>query len=171
MGTDQGAAAGGPGAGAEVPDDGPDDGLVVAGERLGSRVLLGTGGMASLDALDAALDASGAAMATVAVRRVDPSGRGALLDVLSDRGVRVLPNTAGCFTAADAVLTAKLAREAFATHWVKLEVIGDDRTLLPDRSSCWWRPNSWSTKGSWCCLTPRTTRWWPGASSRSGAPR
>jgi thiazole synthase len=127
-----------------VPDDdrqaGPgaaaagagDDGLVIAGERVGSRVLLGTGGMGSLDALGAALDASGATVATVAVRRIDPSGRGALLDVLGDRGVRVLPNTAGCFTAADAVLTAKLAREAFGTRWIKLEVIGDDRTLLPD---------------------------------------
>ena len=109
-----------------------DNHLVIAGEPLASRLLLGTGGMASLDALGAALDASGAAMATVAVRRVDPSGRGALLDVLTDRDVRVLPNTAGCYTAADAVLTAKLAREAFGTSWVKLEVIGDERTLLPD---------------------------------------
>ena len=109
-----------------------DDGLVIAGELLGSRLLLGTGGMASLAALGAALDASGAAMATVAVRRVDPSGRGTLLDVLAARGVRVLPNTAGCFTAADAVLTAKLAREAFSTPWIKLEVVGDERTLLPD---------------------------------------
>jgi len=88
--------------------------------------------MASLEALGAALDASGATVATVAVRRIDPSGRGALLEVLTERGVRVLPNTAGCYTAADAVLTAKLAREAFETAWVKLEVIGDDRTLLPD---------------------------------------
>jgi thiazole synthase len=106
--------------------------LEIAGEVIGSRVLLGTGGMTSLAALDAALVASGSAMATVAVRRVDASSPGGLVELLGRRGVRVLPNTAGCFTAADAVLTAKLAREAFHTDWVKLEVIGDDRTLLPD---------------------------------------
>ncbi len=71
-------------------------------------------------------------MATVAVRRVDPTTRHSLVDLLDRAGHRILPNTAGCFTAADAVLTAKLAREAFGTDWVKLEVIGDDRTLLPD---------------------------------------
>ena len=88
--------------------------------------------MTSLAALRQALVASGTAMATVAVRRLDPSGKGALLDLLDDVGVRVLPNTAGCATAGEAVLTAKMAREAFGTDWVKLEVIGDDRTLLPD---------------------------------------
>ncbi len=88
--------------------------------------------MTSLDALGAALRASGTAMATVAVRRVEAAGRGTLLSLLRDAGVRVLPNTAGCATAAEAVLTAKLAREAFETNWVKLEVIGDERTLLPD---------------------------------------
>ena len=80
----------------------------------------------------AALAASGTALATVAVRRVDPAIRHSLVDLLDGLGVRILPNTAGCFTAADAVLTARLAREAFATDWVKLEVVGDDRTLLPD---------------------------------------
>ncbi len=109
-----------------------DNTVVIGGEVLNSRLLLGTGGMASLASLERALEASGAAMATVAVRRIDPEGRGSLLDVLAHAGVRVLPNTAGCFTAAEAVLTAKLAREAFSTDWVKLEVIGDDRTLLPD---------------------------------------
>ncbi|HEX3793718.1 MAG TPA: thiazole synthase [Acidimicrobiales bacterium] len=109
-----------------------DDTLTIAGEQLSSRVLLGTGGMTSLQALRDALVASGAAMATVAVRRLDPSGRGSLLDLLDDVGVRVLPNTAGCATASEAVLTAKLAREAFGTDWVKLEVIGNDQTLLPD---------------------------------------
>jgi thiazole synthase len=88
--------------------------------------------MTSLRALREALVASGTALATVAVRRVDPSGRGSLLNLLAELGVRVLPNTAGCATASEAVLTAKLAREAFGTDWVKLEVIGDDRTLLPD---------------------------------------
>ncbi len=71
-------------------------------------------------------------MATVALRRVDPGAQGSLLDLFADCKVRVLPNTAGCFTAAEAVLTAKLASEAFETDWIKLEVIGDERTLLPD---------------------------------------
>ena len=106
--------------------------LVVAGRELGSRLILGTGGIPSLDVLDTVLEASGAELATVAVRRVDPASRGSILDVLRGRQVAVLPNTAGCFTAAEAVLTAKLARDAFATDWIKLEVIGDDRTLLPD---------------------------------------
>ena len=69
---------------------------------------------------------------TVALRRIDPAARGSLVDVLSAAGVQLLPNTAGCYTARDAVLTAKLAREAFQTDWVKLEVIGDEDTLLPD---------------------------------------
>src|SRR2546423_6925332 len=81
-----------------------------------------------------ALAASGAELATVALRRVDPSARGSIVEVLEDAGCTLLPNTAGCFTARDAVLTAELAREAFETDWIKLEVIGDDRTLLPDGS-------------------------------------
>jgi thiazole synthase len=109
-----------------------DAGLCIAGEVLPSRLVLGTGGMTSLAALRAALEAAGSAVATVAVRRVEASGKGALLSLLDELGVRVLPNTAGCATASEAVLTAKLAREAFGTDWVKLEVIGDDRTLLPD---------------------------------------
>jgi thiazole synthase len=71
-------------------------------------------------------------MATVALRRVDPESRGSVVDVLRRAGVRVLPNTAGCFTSRDAILTAHLAREAFDTPWIKLEVIGDEVTLLPD---------------------------------------
>lgn len=85
-----------------------------------------------MDALEQALIASGAEMATVALRRIDPRADGSLVGVLQRVGVRLLPNTAGCFTAHDAVLTARLAREAFETDWIKLEVIGDDRTLLPD---------------------------------------
>jgi thiazole synthase len=116
-----------------IPDDtDTDDRLVVAGEVVTSRLILGTGGMASPESLAGALVASGTAMATVAVRRVDPTTRHSLVDLLEAHRVRVLPNTAGCFTASDAVLTAKLAREAFETDWIKLEVIGDDRTLLPD---------------------------------------
>jgi thiazole synthase len=88
--------------------------------------------MSSLERLEAALGAGGAEVATVAVRRIDPHDGGALLDTLTRCGVEVLPNTAGCFTAAEAVLTAKLAREAFGTDWVKLEVIGDERSQLPD---------------------------------------
>ena len=110
----------------------PDDPLRIAGTELGSRLLLGTGGMRSPESLAEALAASGTELATVAVRRVDPATRHSLVDLLERAGVRILPNTAGCFTAAEAVLTARLAREAFATDWVKLEVIGDDRTLLPD---------------------------------------
>jgi thiazole synthase len=106
--------------------------LTVAGRALSSRLLLGTGGIASLEVLDAVVEASGCSIATVAVRRVDPTTQGSVLDVLRRRDIAVLPNTAGCFTAAEAVLTAKLAREAFATDWVKLEVIGDEDTLLPD---------------------------------------
>jgi len=71
-------------------------------------------------------------LVTVALRRVDPSARGSLMDVLAQAGVGLLPNTAGCHTARDAVLTARLAREAFDTDWIKLEVIGDEDTLLPD---------------------------------------
>jgi thiazole synthase len=97
-----------------------------------SRLILGTGGFRSLDVLAAAIEASGTDMVTVALRRIDAGRQGSLVEVLDRAGVRLLPNTAGCYTARDAVLTAKLAREAFATDWVKLEVIGDDRTLLPD---------------------------------------
>ncbi len=108
------------------------DPLVIAGRELDSRLILGTGGFASLEALAAAIDASATELVTVALRRVDPAAQGSILDVLDRAGVAVLPNTAGCYTARDAVTTARLAREAFETDWVKLEVIGDDRTLLPD---------------------------------------
>jgi thiazole synthase len=108
------------------------DPLTIAGTELRSRLLLGTGGFRSLEALSAAIEASGAELVTVALRRIEPGRRGSIVDVLDAAGVRLLPNTAGCFTARDAVLTAKLAREAFETDWIKLEVIGDERTLLPD---------------------------------------
>src|SRR5215213_6855348 len=108
------------------------DPLVIAGRELRSRLLLGTGGFRSLEAIAEAIGASGTELVTVALRRIDPDARGSIVDVLESAGVQLLPNTAGCFTARDAVLTAKLAREAFGTDWIKLEVIGDDRTLLPD---------------------------------------
>ncbi|MHB1782764.1 MAG: thiazole synthase [Acidimicrobiales bacterium] len=107
-------------------------GLVVAGERLSSRLLLGSGGVSSLEVLDRVIAAARPALVTVALRRVDPAARGSLTDVISSHGVRVLPNTAGCFTARDAVTTARLGREALGTSWVKLEVIGDEVNLLPD---------------------------------------
>jgi thiazole synthase len=109
-----------------------DDPFVIAGEELASRLIMGTGGATSHEALEAALVASGTALTTVAMRRVDPAAKGSVLDVVRRLGLRVLPNTAGCRTAAEAVMTAQLAREALETHWVKLEVIADDRTLLPD---------------------------------------
>jgi thiazole synthase len=109
-----------------------DDPLQIAGETFSSRLIMGTGGAPSLDVLDQALVASGTELTTVAMRRVVPSSAGSVFDLLTERGIRVLPNTAGCFTAAEAVRVARLAREALGTSWVKLEVIADERTLLPD---------------------------------------
>jgi thiazole synthase len=108
------------------------DPLVIAGEKLGSRLIMGTGGAPNLEILEQALLASGTELTTVALRRVDPSAKGSLFDLLQRIGVRALPNTAGCYTARDAVRTAKLGREALGTDWIKVEVIADDRTLLPD---------------------------------------
>ncbi len=104
----------------------------LGGRRWGSRLIVGTGGFRSHEDLERALVASGTELVTVALRRVDPGSEGTLLDVIDRLGLFVLPNTAGCYTARDAVRTAGLAREAFGTDWIKLEVIGDDRTLLPD---------------------------------------
>jgi len=109
-----------------------DDPFVLAGESFGSRLLLGTGGVPSMEVLARALAVSGSEIVTVALRRVDAKAGGALLDVVEAAGVRLLPNTAGCRTAREAVLAARLGREAFSTDWVKLEVIGDEDTLLPD---------------------------------------
>jgi thiazole synthase len=97
-----------------------------------SRLIAGTGGFRSLEQMEGALSASGTEIVTVALRRIDPAAEGSVLDVIDRLGLFVLPNTAGCYTARDAVRTAKLAREAFQTEWIKLEVIGDDRTLYPD---------------------------------------
>jgi thiazole synthase len=111
---------------------GSPEAFEMAGRSLTSRLILGTGGFRSLETMAAAARESGAELATVAIRRVDPSARGSILEVLEGAGLEVLPNTAGCYTAREAVTTARLAREALGTDWVKLEVIGDDRTLLPD---------------------------------------
>jgi thiazole synthase len=126
-----GAAARGAAEATAVPGAG-EEGLAIAGRTLHSRLLLGTGGFTSLELLSEAIAASGCELVTVALRRIDPGARGSLIDVLADAHVELLPNTAGCRTARDAVLTARLAREAFATDWIKLEVIGDEDTLLPD---------------------------------------
>src|SRR3954451_17055814 len=109
-----------------------DDPFVIAGVELTSRLILGTGGAPSLQVVDETLRVSGAAMCTVAMRRMDAATSGSILDVIERVGVRVLPNTAGCRTAREAVQTALLAREALETDWVKLEVVADERTLLPD---------------------------------------
>ena len=104
----------------------------LGGRERSSRLIAGTGGFRSLEQMEAALAAAGTEIVTVALRRVDPAAEGSVLDVVERLGLFVLPNTAGCYTARDAVRTAKLAREAFQTDWIKLEVIGDDRTLYPD---------------------------------------
>jgi thiazole synthase len=109
-----------------------DDILVIAGRELTSRLVMGTGGAPSLEVLEEALVASGTQLTTVALRRLDPNQQGSVLDVLRKHDIAVLPNTAGCFTAGEAVLTARLAREALQTDLIKLEVVADDHTLLPD---------------------------------------
>jgi len=108
------------------------EGWELGGRAWTSRLIAGTGGFRSLEQMEGALAASGAEIVTVALRRIDPDAKGSVLDVLDKLGLVALPNTAGCYTARDAVRTAKLAREAFETDWIKLEVIGDDRTLFPD---------------------------------------
>ena len=108
------------------------DPLVIAGREFGSRLVMGTGGATNLAVLERALIASGTELTTVAMRRMDAGGGTGVLDLLRRLNIETLPNTAGCRNAAEAVLTARLAREALATDWVKLEVVADDRTLLPD---------------------------------------
>lgn len=109
-----------------------EDPLVIGGQKLSSRLIIGTGGASSLATLERALVASGTELTTVAMRRADADGRSGVLELLRRLEIRLLPNTAGCRSAAEAVLTARLAREALETEWIKLEVHADDRTLLPD---------------------------------------
>jgi thiazole synthase len=110
------------------------DSLIIAGKAFGSRLILGTGKYASNELMRKALEASGTEMVTVAVRRVNISDRSkeSLLDHIDLDKYHLLPNTAGCYTADEAVRTAMLAREALDTPWVKLEVLGDEKTLFPD---------------------------------------
>jgi len=109
-----------------------DDAFTIADRTFGSRLIMGTGGASNQAVLERALLASGTELTTVALRRVDATGGSGVLGVLRRNNIGVLPNTAGCRGAAEAVLTAQLAREALETNWVKLEVIADERTLLPD---------------------------------------
>ncbi len=114
--------------------DRSDAPLTIAGEELGSRVLLGTSGYPNPQVMLDAMEASGTEMVTVAIRRVNvrDDSEESLLELLQRHGYRLLPNTAGCYTAREAVLVAQLAREALGTNLIKLEVIGDDETLIPD---------------------------------------
>lgn len=109
------------------------DPFEVAGLTLTSRLLLGTGGAPSVSIMRDAIAASGTQMVTVSMRRVEPGATGSVLDAVAQSpDLHLLPNTAGCQSAREAVTTARMAREALGTHLVKLEVIGDDTTLLPD---------------------------------------
>ncbi|MEX3609866.1 thiazole synthase [Rothia sp. LK2588] len=106
--------------------------LTIDGVTLTSRLIMGTGGITSLTNLEEALIASGTELTTVAMRRYTPTTGDTLYSILNRNNIKILPNTAGCYTARDAILTAELAREALETDWVKLEVIADEITLLPD---------------------------------------
>src|SRR5712692_11449184 len=113
------------------------DPLVIAGHTFSSRLIVGTGKYSSPSVMVKAHEASGADMVTVAVRRVNISDRTheALLDYIDTSKYFLLPNTAGCYSAGEAIRTARLGREAGLSNWVKLEVIGDDRTLFPDNEA------------------------------------
>src|SRR5581483_10109356 len=110
------------------------DSLVIAGREFRSRLIVGTGKYSSFAVMRRAHEASGTDMVTVAVRRVNISDRTkeSLLDYIDTDRIALLPNTAGCYSADDAVRTARLGREAGLSNWVKLEVIGDEKTLFPD---------------------------------------
>ncbi|WP_460851712.1 thiazole synthase [Nocardioides montaniterrae] len=106
--------------------------MVIAGETLVSRLFLGTGGLPRPELVEPVVAAAAPGLVTVSMRRTSGTSAGGLLGTLTRLGVRVLPNTAGCRSAQEAVLTAELAREALGTSWVKLEVIGDEVSLMPD---------------------------------------
>jgi len=115
-----------------------DNRLVVAGKAYDSRLLVGTGKYRDFDETRRAIEASGAQIVTVAIRRTNigqNAGEPNLLDVLPPSRYTILPNTAGCYTADDAIRTARLGREVGLSNWVKLEVIGDERTLFPDNEA------------------------------------
>src|SRR3954467_5233337 len=114
-----------------------DTPVVIAGRTFRSRLIVGTGKYPSHAVMAEAHEASGADMVTVAVRRVNITERssGSLLDYITPERMFILPNTAGCYTADEAIRTAHLGREAGLSNWVKLEVIGDERTLFPDNEA------------------------------------
>ncbi len=109
-----------------------DDPLLIAGETFSSRLIMGTGGAPSLDYLTGPWPRPARSSPRWRCGGWIPRQPGSVLGLLADRGIRVLPNTAGCFTATEAVRQARLRGEALGTSWVKLEVIADERTLLPD---------------------------------------
>ena len=112
------------------------DAFVIAGREFGSRLIVGTGKYPSHAIMRAAHEASGAEMVTVAVRRVDITRKSeSLLDYIDTSRLFLLPNTAACYTADEAIRTARLGREAGMSNWVKLEVIGDEKTLFPDTAA------------------------------------
>ena len=114
----------------------PTDSLVIADRRFNSRLIVGTGKYPSHQVMRAAHEASGTEMVTVAVRRVDISRQTeSLLDYIDTSRIVLLPNTAACYTADEAIRTAHLSREAGLSNWIKLEVIGDERTLFPDNEA------------------------------------
>ena len=110
--------------------------LQIAGQQFGSRLVVGTGKYRSFQEMQRCHEASGAEMVTVAVRRVNLTDRSkeSLLDHIDRSKLFLLPNTAGCYTADDAIRTAMLAREVGLSNWIKLEVIGDEKTLFPDNA-------------------------------------
>src|SRR5688500_14132300 len=114
-----------------------DTPFVIAGRTFTSRLIVGTGKYSSPSVMVQAHEASGAEMVTVAVRRVNIADRSreSLLDYIDTSKYFLLPNTAGCYSAGDAIRTARLGREAGLSNWVKLEVIGDERTLFPDNEA------------------------------------
>ena len=115
----------------------PENLLTIADKSFSSRLIVGSGKYLTNDLMVQALEASGAEMVTVAVRRVNLADRsaGSLLDYIDTSRYFLLPNTAGCYSADDAVRTARLGREAGLSNWVKLEVIGDEKTLFPDNEA------------------------------------
>ncbi|MFQ5672929.1 MAG: thiazole synthase [Nitrospinales bacterium] len=113
-----------------------EDGLTIAGKTFGSRLIVGTGKYASFDIMQKAHEISGAEMVTVAVRRIElDKSKDSILNFIDPEKYTLLPNTAGCYTVKEAVMTAQLAREAGLGNFVKVEVIGDEKTLFPDNEA------------------------------------
>ena len=136
------------------------DQLVIAGRAFFSRLFVGTGKYRSFQEMARCHAVSGAEVVTVAVRRVNLTDKSkeSLLDYIDRSRMFILPNTAACYTADEAIRTARLGREVGLSNWVKLEVIGDQKTLFPDNEGLLKLRAFWRRKASWFCLTP-TTIW------------